>query len=209
MVLPSKSVALPLTVEPSTWKSPLDRITPMDGGTAVKKSRQPLLRSEINARVAQFTVSVPPDRLQSYITPGMTRKQYDLSRTSTKYIVPRELEYRCNTQKKSNNQKTIPPSCLKMDSGMLVRHWLDSWLPHTQAVRSSLRSRQPGRGARTDSPRGRAQRLRPPPRPKPNPTPGPNTTETRSPSQTRKAARHRPSIPASHRERGLRIYLYR
>src|ERR1700683_3047445 len=117
MVLPSKSVALPLTVEPSTWKSPLDRITPMDGGTAVKKSRQPLLRSEINARVAQFTVSIPPNRLLGYITPGMTRKQYDLSRTSTKYIVPRELEYRCNTQKKSNNQKTIPPSCLKWTPG--------------------------------------------------------------------------------------------
>jgi hypothetical protein len=36
----------------------------MDGGTAVKKSRQPLLRRERNDRVKEFNVSSPQDRLR-------------------------------------------------------------------------------------------------------------------------------------------------
>jgi hypothetical protein len=62
-------VAFPETVAPSTWKSPLDRITPMDGGAAIRKSKQPLVMSERKDRIGVFIfVASQKSRLSSCYT---------------------------------------------------------------------------------------------------------------------------------------------
>jgi len=67
MVLPSNRVAFPLTVEPSTWKSPGDWIAPMDGGDAIKKSKQPLVKRERNDHSVEFIRWWPPEKFVSAV----------------------------------------------------------------------------------------------------------------------------------------------